>query len=872
MYIQMRTVILHALRTGKVDAGADIFKDMQGTAQQLCFLLSFCKAAFVDIDEEENEQKLEAREILYKLIPEGSPLTQQVQLTLGKDLSWCNLTVQNCNNTKTKGIGLLLIHYVAVMKCFEANGTILQPLQVLMFDPKNGRDMILPTMQEYNTDELETILNAMKAAGDYGASLYLCPNNHPFIVGNCGNAVTAEGGVKACHICKAPIGGEDYAKPLEGNLRLKSAADISKGHNLGKPETRNPITTVRNLRPPNVAIVRLLTHMSMFNSSSDEEKLQELGLMVKTAIEPTKLGEFFWNHMEKDLNDLSNTLGITFDDALLLMHFVVQHIFGNIDKDLKTKPTVCNLTTNEDRAEWETEFSERFLQDILKDLDRRLQEINNKLTDDTELGRLIYEQEMEIKSEQRELQDEALVWRYRMPVTFQHMRQSFESTYGSQARRDELIVLENFVREDDILKALQYIPNIMKMQRVLISKYQRRIDKLEAREITVKQVIAVCVTELGRAAVKSSLCDTPITEDTCLLVLLPTTKEEGLCSYAMLDFLFRQQNNFLDEYLKTCGRKINSIPTVSAMDVTSAHLISYDHAQDILPLIHGNSQYTFKMGEGTNIEYDFEGIQRQLIDRFLFPKSKVDIHVGYKMQVMVYRSEVTDVEMFMILDRKIPQEKLNNAQKVQICEDLKNYPDVCTSIENLDIAIGFLKTAGGTPRSSLDEFMSKTLRMTRPMVSKKAQQMCEFQHCKALWLVLMLHKAKLVKDNFAENQTSFETISEDFQESLPENCQSDLNTFLKPLSVDKVGVFVEVLHEFILLHVGKRENIDDENYVETTHRAFREEFYAFLDDADDTRLDPNTIVTEFPESIRLKHCTSTWDTAYFVLKEKRGIV
>ena len=61
------------------------------------------------------------------------------------------------------------------------------------------------------------------------------------------------------------------------------------------------------------------------------------------------------------------------------------------------------------------------------------------------------------------------------------------------------------------------------------------------------------------------------------------------------------------------------------MDVTAAHLISYDPQQDILPMVLANCQYSFEIGKGTKIEYDFGGLERQLMDRFLFAKSRIDI-------------------------------------------------------------------------------------------------------------------------------------------------------------------------------------------------------------------------------------------------------
>jgi len=72
---------------------------------------------------------------------------------------------------------------------------------------------------------------------------------------------------------------------------------------------------------------------------------------------------------------------------------------------------------------------------------------------------------------------------------------------------------------------------------------------------------------------------------------------------------------------------------VSPITLTHANLISYNPERDILPLVLANCQYTFEMGKGTKIEYDFLGLERQLMDRFLFSKSRID--VGNVLEVCV---------------------------------------------------------------------------------------------------------------------------------------------------------------------------------------------------------------------------------------------
>lgn len=70
---------------------------------------------------------------------------------------------------------------------------------------------------------------------------------------------------------------------------------------------------------------------------------------------------------------------------------------------------------------------------------------------------------------------------------------------------------------------------------------------------------------------------------------------------------------------------MKDLPKVKVHDLSPAHLISYHPDRDILPIILANCNYSFEVGKGTKIEYDFGNIERQLGDRFLFAKSYIDI-------------------------------------------------------------------------------------------------------------------------------------------------------------------------------------------------------------------------------------------------------
>lgn len=55
--------------------------------------------------------------------------------------------------------------------------------------------------------------------------------------------------------------------------------------------------------------------------------------------------------------------------------------------------------------------------------------------------------------------------------------------------------------------------------------------------------------------VRKEMCRERIDSRSPVSVLLPTLKDEGLCSYMMLRFLLEKQNNFLDKFCQARGQR-----------------------------------------------------------------------------------------------------------------------------------------------------------------------------------------------------------------------------------------------------------------------------------------------------------------------------
>ncbi|OPL21215.1 hypothetical protein AM593_08590, partial [Mytilus galloprovincialis] len=239
---------------------------------------------------------------------------------------------------------------------------------------------------------------------------------------------------------------------------------------------------------------------------------------------------------------------------------------------------------------------------------------------------------------------------------------------------------------EHFLRALRFVPGIIRLQKMLIQKYSRRLDRSEALGLTMDKIlmefqdtrsseIQSCWNDFKQAweNVHQSLegygfpvngnfvylskenCRRRMDERTSIACVLPSERDNGLCSYALLFFLLEKQNLFLQKYCQ-------------------------------------------QMGQGTKVEYNFTNLERQLMDRFLFTKSVVLLK---EIDTVVYRSETTNAVVFIQLRDRIKQEKISAPVLSQIQKDLiqKPFPELCDTMDKLDIAISFLKSVGSDPES-----------------------------------------------------------------------------------------------------------------------------------------------------------------------------
>ena len=64
----------------------------------------------------------------------------------------------------------------------------------------------------------------------------------------------------------------------------------------------------------------------------------------------------------------------------------------------------------------------------------------------------------------------------------------------------------------------------------------------------------------------------------------------------------------------------------------------------------------------------------------------------------------------------------------------------------------------------------------------------------------------------------FEGVSENYHEELPETVRDELDVYFREMSIEKLSVFIEVLHEYIILGMTVTESHDDEEFQNTADK------------------------------------------------------
>ncbi|XP_062574185.1 E3 ubiquitin-protein ligase rnf213-alpha-like [Saccostrea cucullata] len=727
-----------------------------------------------------------------------------------------------CGNIeKDQQSSVALLFHLYITLTFADENSLLLPLKKLMENPGMMQNSYLPTMPLDVADELAaSILQHNKDASKRETlSIYLCPNKHPYVIGNCGRPFIEY----TCGVCRAKIGGKLHVA-AEGNMQYTDIGSRSIGHILGKADERElDAKTCRKMNRLQAAFLRFFTNGALYlGAIKNKEATRQI---LKPEVKNEEVSEYLWKHIEIDLAVLQRSMGGNMDSVLILLHKCCQLMM--MDRTTQA----ANLEQMESREEWEFKFTEAILIETLKESDTIMKEVNNLTTKATE------EDAIEKPSKIEDLHEHPAAWSYRSQIDMDH----FSLTFMTKIPPDMLVVLRGFVDQSHTLRFIRLIPSILTLQKIITQKFQRKIDRRDASTTKIRKMMDMFDDEEQRETLKKllgdffeawkglrkqlerfvfpglslvpkELCQKDITDDNLMNVLLPSARGPGVCTLCLLFFLFEKQNDFLQLYY-TDKKLENRMADVLISDITAAHLISYHVERDILPIVIANSNYSFDLNSETSIEYNFQSIERQIIDRFLFTKSSIKMDIK-QITLMTYRSESTNCNVLQNLRSSVPQVPLKRSLCKSICSEIRSYTDVCDSLDMLDISINFLTSVRGDPDRYFEDFMMNTLRMESSVSSQQAKSNCQCKHVQSLWITLASLRTKYQAS--AGKEEAFSGIQQDLMIDLNDEQKQIIEERTSEIPLEHIETFLEILFECIMLNITMPEESEEDSRVDTS--------------------------------------------------------
>uniref|UniRef100_A0A8C3EPZ3 RING-type E3 ubiquitin transferase n=1 Tax=Corvus moneduloides TaxID=1196302 RepID=A0A8C3EPZ3_CORMO len=759
----------------------------------------------------------------------------------------------------------MAVHVAAVLLC--GHSPVLQPLRNLAFQPHTMQHSFLPTMPE------DIMAQARAWEGLAALRWYECPNGHPCTVGECGLPMEKS----RCPDCRAPIGGTEH-KPLQGFQLSRNHGDRTQtGHILGDVQHRRaPGVSDRGVSPGVFVLLRLLMHLSMLLGASRAP--QSLTMMIKPAVDDVV--SFLQQHIQEDLAQLTRILGKSVDDTMNIVHLVLCSLLQAPQQEPGLVQFDDVLSTKEKRNKWEEIVANTIIVPELKDLDKKLLKLNRQIQEDERISsnpivKIVYGDPGAFLSQ---LPGDSHIhhskmWSCRKRVSVENLGQVVQQKNA----KDTVPLLWKFLQQETELRLVKFLPEILALQRDLVRQFQNTAeikhcsireflrephsgvmrDLLERRVnvfLSVWNKLRSSLDTNGEIKLPKGYCDSELSLDSRLEVLLPRRQGLGLCSTALASYLIGLHNDFVhsvNRHTKQDDRYL-----ISPSEVADLHLISYEVERDLIPLILSNCQYSMEKGGETLQDFDLERIQQQVISKFLQGKPLITL-TG--IPTLVYRHDRNYEQLFSDVRMKLEQSALPSSVMNIISGELQSYSDVCDALSLTEITLGFLAMAGENAEMLLTDYIEQVLQMgdqTNPHVLQ-ALRRCQLRHSVALWQLLGAHKSeqllRLGRDPFAD-------VSPDYKEELTPELAKLLHTFLVH---SRLEIFLQELHEMIILKLRRVQAVEELRPKWSLKESLSPYLYAkeseLAMELEDT----------FPDEILLSHATATWKAAALFKREHR---
>ncbi|EMP39294.1 hypothetical protein UY3_03467 [Chelonia mydas] len=600
-----------------------------------------------------------------------------------------------------------------------------------------------------------------------------------------------------CVDCNALIGGSQHI-PVHGFQGVQHFTDRTQtGHVLGDPRNREAtVASEREMSPVVFIVIRLLTHLAMLlGATKDPQSLR--GIIKPPVQDPAG---FLQLHIEKDLEQLTKTLGKSADETINVVHLILCSLLKEPHQHPNQWPVRFDgaLSTKEHRHEWERIVANTIIIPELKDLDKILTKLNRQISEDERIcsnpvAKIVYGDPVTFLSQlpKDNTMHCSRMWSCRKRISVEYLGHVVQQKDG----KDVVPILWKFLQKEAELRLVKFLPDILALQRDLVKRFQNITD-VEHR--TIRDFVSKFHS--GEIKLPTGYCDVDLTLDSEFENLLPRRRGPGLCSTALVSYLISLHNDLIYTVEKNT-METNSY-SISPSEVADLHVISYEVERDLVPLILSNCQYSVEKGGETLQEFNLEKIQQQVTSRFLQGKPLITL-VG--IPTLVYRHDRNYEHLFNDVKSKLNQNSLPNSMINMISGELQSYNDICEALSVAEITLGFLAMAGEDPDMLLTHYVEVILQMgdqTSPHVLK-ALSRCHLKHIIALWQLLSTHKSeqllRLKRDPFVDVDAAYKA-------ELGSENTTLLNTFLIQAGLE---TFLQELHEMIILKL-KHTKVGDE--------------------------------------------------------------
>ncbi|XP_028300078.1 E3 ubiquitin-protein ligase rnf213-alpha-like [Gouania willdenowi] len=756
----------------------------------------------------------------------------------------------------------LVIHLKAVL--LTDTHPLLVPLRQLGLFPEKMKTAFIPTMP----DDMLAVAQAAIKQDDGFLTWYVCSNNHPYAIGECGRPW-----VKGrCLECGVEIGGERHI-PVSGSKSVNRQQDSTRrGHILGNPEQRDnpatPDTKTMSLTP--FTLVRLLTHLAMLLGASTNP--QDVEQIVHPPVENINL--FLGQHITKDLDQLSKALGKGTDDTVTFVHLVLKTLqelqlgsHTNIDPNLETK---------ESRNRWEVSMATDVMTPVLKDLERLLQEAKSFIRDDSRVSsnfimRATFGDDCSFLESLNQVSKvhSSAVWSCRERFSTLGLMHIIEHN----DQKKDLPVLWRFLQKEREFCRIKLLPEILILQKHLVKKYQNVPEQITGsiREFIEKQrerrawyekhiKIFLETWNLLRASVTSTemkipeeFCSEDLNMNSPLQYILPRRQGPGLCATALVNYLVTLHNELVGAVDTHTGED-SSHYRVTMGELMEQHVISFEIDKDLLPLVLSNCQYSLERGHEVISQYDLPRIQQQIITRFLQGKPLIT-RTG--IPTLINTQEREYETLFKTLAGNVPQHHMSPHTRSAVSGELDSFSDVCEALRIVELLLGFLSVTGGDPTLPLVSYLCDKLKMAQSIDHHILQALgkCSLTHCVSLWQLISALKSKKM---LLLKMEPFLEYPADYQEPLTEEDKTELKRFLSRGNVDQ---WLLEMHEFLLLCLGRQRATEEY----PPRWSVKEAVIGYMDRKDVEV--PSYIEENFPENLLLSHVVDTWKYSVIAQQE-----